>query len=108
MANDVIQGDSFGTELPTTKVDEQALDDEKKMARYSKTAEYQRLKEFLENRVKFFQNYLPGGQRVQDVPAEERAAYWQAACVIVSELRNILDEYERAREAVEDAGREGA
>jgi hypothetical protein len=100
MANEVIQGSSFGTDLPKTEVDEVVLNEEKKMAKYSKTKEFKRLKEFLEARIKYFENFLPGGQPVAEVPAEERAAYWQASCVIIKEFRSVLNEYEAAAESV--------
>lgn len=102
-AQNAIVGDNDSiTNLPETQVPEAALTEEKKMAKYSRSAEYQRLKEFLEARVKFYQRYYPNGQQVQDLPAEERAAYWQAACIITKELEGILEAYEQARIAVDD------
>lgn len=91
-------------ELPKTQVPEEVLTDEKKMARYSQSAEFKRLRKFMQDRIEFFQKYFPNGQRVQDLPESERSAYWQAACIVVSEFQGVLDEYERAREVVSDAG----
>lgn len=96
------------TNLPETVVPEDAMVEEKKMAQYSESAEFKRLKEFLEARIQFYQGYYPNGQLVQDLPAEERAAYWQAACVITKELGNVLAEYKQAREAVKNARSENA
>ncbi len=93
------------TNLPSTQVPEAELVEEKKMAAYSQTAEFKRLKEFMEGRIKFFQRYFPSGQRVQDLPEDERAAYWQAACVITTEFENVLSEYQRAWEAVKNSER---
>lgn len=94
------------TELPQTQVPEEVMTDERKMAKYSQTAEYQRLSKFIEDRIKFFQKYYPSGQRVQDLPESERSAYWQAACIVVDELEGILTAYDQAREAVKGAGPE--
>lgn len=91
------------TKLPETQVPEEALVEEKKLARYSQTAEYRRLKEFLEDRVKFYQTYLPNGDPVES--KEPSVANWIAANVIIKELTNILSEYERAREVVKDSER---
>lgn len=90
------------TKLPETEVPEEALLEEMKLAKYSQTAEFKRLKEFLENRVKFFQRYLPDGTPV-DSAKDLDIAHWVAANVIIRELTNILSEYERAREVVKDS-----
>lgn len=120
MANDVIQGDSFGTDLPVTQVDEQALNEEKKLAKYSQTKEFQRLRKFLEDRVSFYQNYLPNGEKVEGDPRDtsnplsvpgggaDDIVQWKVACIVIREFGNILNEYDQAREAVDDATREPA
>lgn len=103
-AQNAIVGDQdLPTTLPETQVPEAALTDEKKMAKYSKSAEFKRLKDFMEARIKFYQRFYPSGQRVQDIPDQERGAYWQAACIVITEFENVLSEYDLAREAVENA-----
>lgn len=105
-AKNAIVGDQdLPTALPETVVPESVLTLEKSMAKYSKSAEFKRLKEFMEARIEFYQRYFPSGQRVQDIPEGERAVYWQAACIVVSEFENILADYAQARAAVEDNGR---
>jgi hypothetical protein len=104
--NAVIGDQELPTNLPETEMPQGSLTEEKKMAKYSETAEFKRLREFMEERIKFFQQHYPSGQRVQDLPAEERAAYWQAACIVVSEFEGVLKAYDQAREVVADAGRE--
>jgi hypothetical protein len=106
--NAVVGDQDLPTSLPVTEVPEQALVDEKKMAKYSESAEFKRLKEFLEARIAFYQRYYPNGQPVQDLPAEERGPYWQAACIITKELENILAEYKQAREVVKGARAESS
>lgn len=93
------------TTLPQSVVPEAVLVEEKKMAKYSKTAEFKRLRDFMEARIKFFQKYLPGGQPVKEVPENERAAYWQAACVIIDEFQNVLNEYDQAAGVVNAANK---
>jgi hypothetical protein len=106
-AQNAVMGDQDSpTNLPETEMPQESLVDEKKMAKYSETAEFKRLRVFIEDRIKFFQQYYPNGQRVQDLPAEERAAYWQAACIVVGEFEGVLKAYDQAREVVKDAGRE--
>lgn len=104
-ANAVVGDQDLVTNLPETQVPEAALVEEKKMAKYSQTEEFKRLKEFLEARVKFYQRYYPNGQQVQDLPAEERAAYWQAACIITKELEGVLEAYHQAQETVKEHAR---
>ncbi len=116
-AQNAVVGDmDESTKLPETQVPEDVLTEEKKMAQYSESAEFKRLREFMEARVHFYQRYLPNGQQVegdpvrvglpQGVPAGQLESYWIAACVIIKEFENVLGEYDRAREAVKDAGRQ--
>lgn len=89
--------------LPSTEVPEEILLEEKKLAAYSKTAEFQRLREFMENRIKFYQTYLPDGREVDKVllDPETTSSYWMAANIVIREYNNILAEYDRAKESVD-------
>lgn len=100
------------TQVPETQVPEEVLSEEVKLAKYSKTAEFKRLKEFMEARIQFFQRYLPNGTPVQGSPTAEGlsvtlpngdlTAHWIAACLVIKEFENILMEYERAADAVKE------
>lgn len=94
-------------ELPTTQVSDEDLNEERKLAKYSKSAEFKRLKKFLEDRIEYHQKFLPGGQPVKDValPAEELVIQYKAACIVIFEIKNILSQYDRAAEVVSDAQR---
>jgi hypothetical protein len=105
MAVHGIVGDEFGTELPQTKLDDQALRELQSAARFSKTKEYKKLEEHIERRIAFYQSHLPGGTPVVEVSAKERDAYWIAANVIIPEFRALLDTYSNAQEAVREAKR---
>lgn len=101
--NNAIIGDSTGVELPVSQVEDDQLVEEKKMARYSKTAEFKRIQEYCEERIEFFQRYMPSGVAITDIPKAERDAYWVAANVIINEFKLLTNIYENAAEAVKDA-----
>jgi len=115
-AQNVINDDSFGTELPKTLVDEVSLVEERNMAKFSKTREFKALKDYMENRIDFFQKYLPDGSSVvggKDVegktvaPLDDAtiAAYWRAANIVIGEFKGLLQMYENANEAVRNASK---
>lgn len=98
-------GDQGLDELPQTQVPQDTLQRERAMAQFSKTAEFRALKEAIENRVAFYQNYMPGTQDVKIVQLtnEERGYMWLAASVIIEEFRSILLAYEQANLAVSES-----
>ena len=101
-----IIGDAYPTELPVTNVPEQDLTEEKKMAKFSKTAEFKRLKTHMEERIAYYQTFLPSGKSVLE--AEDVAKLgqnWLVAQAIVTELQAIIDAYELANETVKNAQR---
>lgn len=101
-AQNAIIGEQNPMATPETTVPEDVLVEEKKMARYSRTAEFKRLSDFMNDRIKFFQSYLPDGRPIKDVnlPEDMFAANWKAANIVIGEFKNILNEYEQAHEAV--------
>lgn len=99
-----IVGDTFATELPTTNVQEQDLQDEKRMAKFSRTKEFAILKSHLEERVSFYQTHLPDGRAITEVSEEERGRYWLVANVIIAEFNGVIQAYERAQEIVKSVG----
>lgn len=101
-----IVGDNFGTDLPQTEVDHTELTQEMRAAKYSKSAEFQKLREHLESRIDFYQKFLPDGRPITDVTTEERAHMWVAANAIIAEITAVMNYYDSAREVVEDARRE--
>ena len=113
-AQNAITDDNFGTEMPETLVDEAVLANEKNMARFSKTKEFKILKEYMEARIEFFQNYLPDGNSINGgvTPKGEQvphlddatiASYWRAANIVIGEFKSVLQQYENANEAVKNA-----
>lgn len=101
-----IIGEDYGiVDLPTTNQDEALLIEEQKLARFSKTKEYRRLKEHFEQRIEFYQSYLPNGDAVSGSDPEKLAQNWAVANAIIAEFNAVIATYEGAREVVSDAGR---
>jgi DNA replication initiation complex subunit (GINS family) len=98
-----IIGDTFGTDLPQTEVSKEQLEAEQSAARFAKSTEYQQLKEHFENRISFYQTFLPGGEPVgtTKMTPEERSLQWQLANVIIGEFEQVLGIYELAKESVD-------
>lgn len=101
--NAIIGSDSFGTDLPQTQLEEENLVIEKNMAKFSKSKEFEKLKEHLEQRITYYQNFLPGGVPPENVPDEERGKYWAVSNMVIGELRAIIDAYEQAAQVVQNA-----
>lgn len=85
--------------LPQTKVPQQFLVEEQKMAKFSKTKEYQKLKNYIENRVEYYKHFLPNGKEV-GVHAQPTSEDWRVANRVIAEFQAILQEYENAKEIV--------
>lgn len=100
-AQNGITGDEFGTDLPVTQVDDLALANERNMAKFSKTKEFKVLKEYMENRIEFFQKYLPDGRPLTTKNVTDKD--WIVANLIIGEFRSVLQAYEQAAEAVRNA-----
>ena len=95
-------GDNYGIDLPQVSVDKDELDDEKRMARFSKSKEFKKLKEIMEARIAFYQQSLPDGRVLTEVDSIERANMWVIANAVIGEFNLILKAYENASEVVKD------
>lgn len=100
--SNAIIGDNTGVDLPEAPEDVIDLSEEKKMAKFSKSAEFKRLKEYLEGRIEFFQNYLPDGTAISSQKPEELVNTWIVANLVIGEFRAVINEYERVNKIVED------
>lgn len=97
-----VMGDS--TDLPVTTVPEIQLIEEKNLARFSKSKEFKKLKEYLEARIRFFQSYLPDGKEVRfQAPDGESVQKWLLANNIIAEFQAVINIYENASEVVQAA-----
>ncbi len=95
-----IIGDDYGTSLPEMVLPQEQLVAEKKMARFSRSAAYKELEEYLNKRIEFYQTYLPDGREVVNAPDPSN---WVIANTIVREFKAIITTYQQARTAVEEA-----
>lgn len=98
-----IMGNDYGTDLPQTQVDDQGLALEKNMAKFSKTKEFKKLKEHLEQRIDYYQMFLPGGVPPENVPDEERGKYWAVSSIVIGEFQAVITAYEQAGQTVDNA-----
>lgn len=94
-----VQGDTSSVDLPRTEVSEKQLVEEKKLAKFSKTEEYKRLKDYLEGRIKFYQSYLPDGRPVTEAKSAED---WKIANAVIAEFNSVISTYEQAAEVLKD------
>ena len=104
-ANAIMGDDSFGTEIPMTEVDPDYLQTEQRMAKFSKSAEFKTLKEYIAGRIEFYQTYLPSGKNIEEVSAEERGNMWLVANMVSAEFKAIIGAYEQAAETIRDAAK---
>lgn len=81
------------------------LADEKLMAKYSKSKEFKRLKEHMQSRIEFYQQYLPDGRLLTEVDEVDRANYWVIANIVIKEFNLVIDSYSQIAEAVKNAER---
>lgn len=101
-ASNGLVGDDYPTELPQAQPSEDFVAEEVKRARYSKTKEFKQFKEKMEAKIEYRQKFLPGGVPPENVTEEERGKYWAVASIVISDFREILGEYELAKEAVDN------
>lgn len=108
MAEFGIIGNEYGTDLPQMTVAEQDLTAERNAAKFSRTAEFRRLKEHLEQRMEFYRTYMPDGTPVTTASSEERGHQWAVANLVITEFRAVIAAYENADAVVKEAaGRRG-
>lgn len=101
-----IMGDTdLGIDLPESRVDEQDLVNERKAARFSKTKEFKALKEYFQGRIEHYQQFLPNGNPVEAADMAEVTANWKVANIVIGEFNGVIQAYENAKEAVDDAAR---
>ena len=103
--NNGIMGDvSQGIDLPTAPdtARDEALRELNKKAKYSRSAEFKELKERMEERITYYQAYLPGNMPVEGVNEEERGKYWLVADIVIKELRMVMEQYESAEQILKD------
>jgi hypothetical protein len=99
--NNAIIGDNTGVELPQMQPDEDTLVDEKRMAKYSKSDEFQRIQDYFKERIAFYQKYLPDGRPIITVPSNELDDKWVLANTVIGEFEAVINMFAVANDAVE-------
>lgn len=102
-SQNAIIGDEYGIDIPVSDVDNSAIVEEKKAARFSKTKEYQRLKDHFEARIKYYQAFLPDGRTLTEVDKKEREEMWVVANAIIAEFNQVINFYETSAQIVKEA-----
>jgi len=97
--NAIMGDDNFGTELPQTQIDDSEMKEIMSMAKYAKSAEFKRIQEYFQQRISYYQAYLPDGRAVTDLSPEEAMKMWPIANTIIQEYNYILGVYENAKAA---------
>lgn len=96
--------DNYDIDLPDTEIPEQDLIEERKAAKFSRTKEYQELKQHLEQRIMFYQTFLPDGSPIaSNADMAELGMKWAVANAIIAEFTAVLTAYENARDVVKNA-----
>jgi len=93
-------GDIQGTELPTAPVaqQEEAINELKRKAKYSRSKEFAELREKMEARIEFYKQYLPDGTPAAMLNPAEASRNWALANVVIAELQQVIDMYQNADE----------
>lgn len=105
--NGILGNLSDGFDLPGMDVPEQDLTAEKSAAKFSRTKEFQNLKEYLDGRIEYYRQFMPNGEPIvgTTIPLAELGMRWQISNSIIAELKAIIGSYEQAREIVKNASR---
>lgn len=86
-----------------TQVSAEELANEKHMATFASSKEFERLREYFEGRIAFYQSYLPDGRSIAgEVPTPEQ---WAIANAVIGEFKLVISSYLQAAEAVKNAKR---
>lgn len=54
------------------------------------------LLEYIQARLDYFENYLPGGEAVLNLSQEEKASHWEAAATIRTEFKALADQVRKS------------
>ena len=96
-------GDAQGIDLPQMEVNDNLLVEEKKMAKYSRSAEFKRIQAHCADRIEFYQKMLPNGLEV-GLDYNPSTEDWRVANRIIGEFKLLMNMYDTASEAVRDNG----
>ena len=98
MDNGLMGDMSQMTSLPRTPETqkEEALLELKKKAKYSRSKEFNELKEMMEARIEFYKSFLPDGTPIALGTEKQVSRNWPIANIVIAELQQVIDMYENA------------
>lgn len=77
--------------------------EEKNMAKYAKSKEFEKIKNFCADRISFYQTCLPDGRPVDQVNLDGLDKNWQVANIVIREFTALMGVYEQAQTTVDEA-----
>ena len=100
--NGIMGDEDYGTSLPQSEVNNDALAEPRKAAKFSRTAEFKRLRDHIEAKIAHYQANMPDGTPVVLAKQEEAISQWKIANVVIAEFKEILDYYDKSAELVKE------
>jgi len=87
--------DSYTT-LPEPVIDREELVEEQKAIKYLKSAEWKLIKDYFEERKKFYQSYLPNGLGLNEtaLTKEQIGERWMIADAVIAEFDMLINSFE--------------
>jgi hypothetical protein len=101
-SNNAVIGDSGAVELPQTEVNDEAITELRKRARFSKTKEFKELRDALDERIVFYQTFLPNGNLTSQASKQQAAENWRLANIVISELQAVKNAYDGSIELLKE------
>lgn len=98
--DNVLLGDLSQFEPPVKSDDEvnQEVAELRKKAKYNRSKEFGELKEYMQQRIDFYQKYLPDGRAIATISQEDASRNWPIASIVIAELQLVIDSYQDAEE----------
>lgn len=100
-ASNGLIGDDYGVEIPQGELpDNPDIVEEKKIAKYSKSKEFQRIKNYFQTRIEFYQRSLPDGREIG--ASQPTAEDWRVANLLIKEFKVLTMSYDSIAETIDD------
>jgi hypothetical protein len=99
MSDNMMMGDlSQMTSLPekTQSHQEEAVAEIKRKAKYSRSKEFQDLRNMMESRIEFYKQFLPDGTPIALGTEKQIARNWPIANIVIAELSQVIEMYDNA------------
>lgn len=74
--------------------------DEQVLATLADTEGWKKISTYLEERVNFYDTYLPSGKTLNDASEQELIVGWKTAVNVITEFKNLIGQVESAKSNV--------